>query len=183
MHIFPGWGKTAVAMSHVHPPLHAEEIVCSILSIYAAGSASSPGRVAPSQKRSLSMLFSCLFQGSVLLTWQRVPKPAGAVLKQGATRSVSSLWHLTHALFFFFSQELHFSFPRRQDIPTEMWSDHFLRQWTPQASQGRLLLALKFWVVAKLGGERLGRISNDTLVILLANTSVVTLKWGEKRKF
>lgn len=53
-------------------------------------------------RQALSACFSHGFWGSVFLTQQRVPKPAGGVLKQGATRSVHSLWHLSRLLFFFF---------------------------------------------------------------------------------
>lgn len=84
------------SLMFIHPCMQKKE--CGILSI----SAPSPCRVVPSQKCALSTLFSGLFRGLVLLTHQRVPKPVGGVLKQGATRSVSSLWHLTHALFFCF---------------------------------------------------------------------------------
>ena len=77
-----------------------------------------------------SVCFSHVFQGSVLLTQQRVPKPAGGVLKRGATRSVCSLWRLTHALFFLRSCISHFQEDRRSwqrcDLITS-WGSELLR--------------------------------------------------------
>lgn len=179
MHIFPGLGKRAAAASQlIHPCMQKRE--CSILSIYAAHSASFPCRVVPSQKCSFGMLLSCLLGIGPFNS----AKSAKTCRRSFETRCNSfCVFSLVFNTCPFFSQELHFSFPRRQEILTEMWSDHLLRQWTPQASQGRLLLAPIFWVVAKLGGGRSGRMSNDTLVLPLANTSVLTLKWGKKRKF
>lgn len=52
-------------------------------------------------RNALSAHFSHVFQASVILIQQRVPKPAGGVLKWGATHSVSSLWCLKHGPFFF----------------------------------------------------------------------------------
>lgn len=54
-----------------------------------------------SPRNALSACFSHAFQGLVLLTQQRVLKPEEGVLKWGLTSLVSSLWHLTHAPFFF----------------------------------------------------------------------------------
>lgn len=91
-------------------------------------------------RHALSVCFSHGFWGSVFLTQQRVPKPAGGVLKWGATCSVYSLWHLSLFFIFFFSG-VAFLIPKKTEILTEMPSDHFPRHWTPQAIQGRLLLA------------------------------------------
>lgn len=57
-------------------------------------------RLFPS-RNALSAHFSHVFQASVILTQQRVPKPAGGVLKWGAIHSVSTLWCLKHAPFSF----------------------------------------------------------------------------------
>lgn len=79
----------SIAQSNTHiPRLRQESLSCSptparrgdsaVLSA-SAHNASSPCRVVSSQKCSLSTLFSHL--SSVILTQQRVPKPAGGVLK------------------------------------------------------------------------------------------------------
>lgn len=99
MHTFPGLGKTAVAVSsHSSTPACRRESAGFLASMQPVVHPLHVRLFPP--RNALSACFSHTFWGLVLLTRQRVPKPAGGVLKRGATRSVSSLWRLTHALFF-----------------------------------------------------------------------------------
>lgn len=130
MHIFPGLGKIAIAVSHVcsSTPACRRDSAVFLASMQTIVHALCGGFFPP--RNAHSLCFSHIFWGSVLLTWQRVPKPAGGIFKWGATHCVFFLAFNTCPFFFLRSSISHSQEDRRSwqrcDLITS-WGSELLK--------------------------------------------------------
>lgn len=150
MHTFPGLGKIAVAVSQVHPWLHAKK--CSILIKYATCSTCSLCRVAHPQRCFLNMLFSCLLE---------IGPFNSAESAKACRRSFEMRYNLFCVFSLVFNTCLWFLFLRsyishsREERRSWQRCDLITSWGSELLKLDRLLLVPVFWVVAKTGWRKL----------------------------